>query len=237
MDDIMFGDPQLSALALLAEEATRERSIPLHIKKITFRVGARKPMKSDAAADDEALKSYDLAKAETNGWNKPIDLCSKKPIKVMDSSSKGSTSINLCLSPKKMSNFNANDVLKEEAPMEEPATFMNSAIIGAEPANFQEDDHVMRMKKGKDLKRMRETLMDDAVDGEWVPGEFSSSKTKKKQKKSAHPQAIEVEVEVEAEPSVLPQKFMDRINEMGGTEITLVFSKVLYTTDLTKQAS
>ncbi|KAK7281606.1 hypothetical protein RIF29_09747 [Crotalaria pallida] len=195
----MFGDPLVSALTLLAEEATRERSIPLHIKKITFRVGARKPIKSDVVADDdEALKSYDLAKAETNSSNKPIDLCSKKPIKVMDSASEGSTSSNLVLSPKEMSNFNANDVLKEEAPLEKPATFMNSAIVGAELANFQEDDHVMRMKKGKDLKRTRETLMDDAVDGECVPGESSSLKTKKKQKKLARPQAVEVEVEVEA---------------------------------------
>ncbi|KAK7266267.1 hypothetical protein RIF29_18909 [Crotalaria pallida] len=97
----------------------------------------------------------------------------------------------------------------------------------------EDDDHVLRMKKGKGLKRMRETFIDDAVDGEWVPGESSSSsKTKKKQKKSAHPQAV-----VEAEPSVLPQEFMDRINEMGGTEITLVFFKVLYPTDLTKQAN
>ncbi|KAK7245548.1 hypothetical protein RIF29_40395 [Crotalaria pallida] len=233
----MFGDPLVSALTLLAEEATRQRSIPLHIKKITFRVGASKPMKSEAAAD-EPLKTYDLAKTETTSSNKPFDLCSKKPIKAMDSASEGSSSSNLCLSPKKMSNFNANDALEEEASSEKrPTIFMNSAIAGAEPANFEEDDHVMRMKKGKGLKRTRETLIDDdAIDGEWVPGESSSSKTKKKQKKSVtRPQAVEVEVE--AEPSVLPQEFMDRINEMGGTEITLVFSKVLYTTDLTKQAN
>ncbi|KAK7281607.1 hypothetical protein RIF29_09748 [Crotalaria pallida] len=138
-----------------------------------------------------------------------------------------------CNITEEMSNFNANDVLKEEAPLEKLATFLNSAIVGAEPANFQEDDHVMTMKKGKDLKRTRETLIDDAVDGEWVPSESSSSKTKKKQKKLARPQAVQVEVE----PSILPQEFMDRINEMGGIEITLVFSKVLHTTDLTKQTN
>ncbi|KAK7243071.1 hypothetical protein RIF29_37855 [Crotalaria pallida] len=179
---------------MLAEEAIAEHHH--HIKKITFRVGLKKPSKS-AVVTDEVLKIYNLHKAETSNFKKPIDFCSKvpnkslgsafegssssipshiikkitfylgrkrndvaddfssnKPIKVMGSASEGSSSSSsLHLPPKKKLKLNANDVLKEEASSEKPITFMDSEIVGAEHADFEENDHVLRMKKGKGLKR------------------------------------------------------------------------------------
>ncbi|KAK7266677.1 hypothetical protein RIF29_19327 [Crotalaria pallida] len=245
------------------QQQQHNTSIPSRIKKITFRVGPKKSTKSAAftalatVAADQLLKIHNLHKAETSHFKKPIDLCSKKPNEFLPSAFEGSsTSIPSHIKkitfhvgrkknavddeeafkaetsgskkPIKVMDSDANDVVKEEASSSKKP-IMGSAIVGAEPANFEEDDHVLRMKKGKGLKRTHETFISDAVDAEWFPGESSSSNTKKKQKKSGHPQ--------EAEPSVLSQEFVDKINEMGGTEITLVFSKVLYTTDLTKQAN
>ncbi|KAK7266675.1 hypothetical protein RIF29_19325 [Crotalaria pallida] len=66
-------------------------------------------------------------KAHTSS-NKPTDLCSKKSIKVMDSASEGSLSSNSRVFRKKMSNFNTNDVLKEEASSEKPITFMDTTL-------------------------------------------------------------------------------------------------------------
>ncbi|KAK7289693.1 hypothetical protein RIF29_03539 [Crotalaria pallida] len=141
-----------------------------------------KPTKNSAAADDnEALRSYDFAKAETSGSMKPIDLDSMESIDSMDSAY-GS---NRHLPPKKRLKFIANNVLKEEASSEKPITFMGSAIERVEHTDFKEDDRVLRMKKGKGLKRTRGTFINDAEnadvvdDQEWVPGE--SSKTKEKQ--------------------------------------------------------
>ncbi|KAK7266266.1 hypothetical protein RIF29_18908 [Crotalaria pallida] len=87
---------------MLAEEATAEHhhlqcnsAIPSHIKKITFHVGPKKPTKStvvDVSAAYELLKIYNLHKAETSNFKKPIDLCSKEPNKSLGSAFEGSSS-------------------------------------------------------------------------------------------------------------------------------------------------
>ncbi|KAK7266268.1 hypothetical protein RIF29_18910 [Crotalaria pallida] len=91
-----------SVLTMLAEAATAEHhhhlqcnsSIPSHITKITFRMGPKKPTKSDVvdAAADAVLKISNLHKAETSNFKKPINLCSKGPNKSLGSAFEGSSS-------------------------------------------------------------------------------------------------------------------------------------------------
>ncbi|KAK7289695.1 hypothetical protein RIF29_03543 [Crotalaria pallida] len=243
-----INDSQWDALKMLAEEATKEyyqqqqqrrRSSISNVKKMTkIHQASMKSTKNSIAADDEALKSYDFAKAETSGSKKPIDLDSKEPIKSIDYASKGS---NLHLPPKKRLKFIANYVLKEEASSEKPVTFMGSAIEGAEHTDLKEDDHVLRMKKGKDLKRTCGTFINDAEnadvvdDQEWVPGESSKTKEKRKKTELTKEQLQLLDQAIAEAPTVLPQEFINRINEMGGNEITLVITKYLYITDLSPQ--
>ncbi|KAK7244525.1 hypothetical protein RIF29_39348 [Crotalaria pallida] len=243
-------DTQWDALNMLAEEATKEyyqrqqqirRSSISNVKKMTkIHQALMKPTKNSVDVDDEALKRYDFAKAETSGSKKPIDLDSKEPIiKSIDYASEGS---NLHLPPKKrVLKFIANYVLKEEASSEKPITFMGSAIEEAEHTDLKEDDRVLRMKKGKGLKRTCETFINDAEnadvvdDQEWVPGESSKTKEKRKKTELTKEQLQLLDQAIAEAPTVLPQEFINRINEIGGTEITLVITKYLYITDLSPQ--
>ncbi|KAK7251395.1 hypothetical protein RIF29_34548 [Crotalaria pallida] len=201
-----------------------------------------KPTKNSVAAADEALKSYDFGKAGTSGSKKPIDLSFKEPIKSMDSGFEGCSSSNLHLPPKKRLKSIANVVLKEEASLEKPITFMSYAIEGVEPAtNLEDDDRVLRMKKGKGLKRTRETFINDAenvdvvADQEWVLGESSKTNEKIKKTELTKEQLQILDQAIAEAPTFLPQEFINMINEMGDNEITLAITKYLYITYLSPQ--
>ncbi|KAK7289691.1 hypothetical protein RIF29_03536 [Crotalaria pallida] len=78
--------------------------------------------------------------------------------------------------------------------------------------------------------------VDVVVDQEWVPGESSKTKKKKRKKLELTKEQLQLLDQAIAEaPTVLPQEFINRINEMGGNEITLVITKYLYKTDLSPQ--
>ncbi|XP_019427204.1 PREDICTED: uncharacterized protein LOC109335526 [Lupinus angustifolius] len=175
----------------------------------------------DTTSSTPSLKIKIVKEGANDGFDEVSN--SKKPIKFMASS------------------FAA--LIKDDnlpSTSKNPINFMCSAIEEGATSNAElnynvdDEDLLIKEKKKRALKGKSAAIINDAENGDvldqdWVPfqpPQSASSSSKKRQR---------FNVVVEAAPSELPQEFIDKINEMGGNETTLLITKSLFDSDLNEQ--
>ncbi|OIV90263.1 hypothetical protein TanjilG_11991 [Lupinus angustifolius] len=227
---LLYLDPLCSALNMLADVASRlhyqDTTSSIHSLRIRFNKKTMKIVKEGA----------------NDGFDEVSN--SKKPIKFMASSFAASSSLKFHRHLKKTITNNADEVLIKDdnlpSTSKNPINFMCSAIEEGATSNAElnynvdDEDLLIKEKKKRALKGKSAAIINDAENGDvldqdWVPfqpPQSASSSSKKRQR---------FNVVVEAAPSELPQEFIDKINEMGGNETTLLITKSLFDSDLNEQ--
>ncbi|OIV90262.1 hypothetical protein TanjilG_11990 [Lupinus angustifolius] len=135
-----------------------------------------------------------------------------------------------------------NDGSEEASNSNKPINFMASSFEEGTSSkaelNYKDDEEDIPIKemkrramKGKNEAIINGTENADVIDQDWVPvkpppNKSAASSSKKRQR---------FNLVVVAAPSELPQEFIDKINEMGGNETTLLITKSLFDSDLNEQ--
>ncbi|KAF1877474.1 hypothetical protein Lal_00040190 [Lupinus albus] len=202
---LLYSDPMCYFLNLLVDIATG-----LHLDQdTTSSIPSLKIVKYDANV--EHLKTHN------------------KPTKFMTSSFAAYSILKFHQHTMETITKNANKVLIKDDNF--PSTFMN-------PINFKHDndeDEYLLIKekklKGKyvAISNDRENL--DVLYQDWVPSKSSPNKSVDRSTRKRK----RLNVVVEVAPSELPQEFINKINEMNGSEITLLITKPLFDSDLNGQ--